>query len=100
MINSFEEIYDASSIKTLEGIEAIRMRPGMYCASVGLAGVHQITLEIISNVVDEYMNGHCTSCTVKIKDDDSVEIEDNGRGVPFGKAKDGSYKTAYWCKIR
>ena len=83
-------IYNADSIKTLEGIEAIRARPGMYCASVGLDGVQHITLEIISNAVDEYMNGHCSYCGVCVYPDDTIRIEDNGRGVPFGKAKDGS----------
>ena len=80
--------YDVKSIKTLEGIEAIRLRPGMYIGSVEQEGLHHITLEIISNVIDEYLNGHCTECTVKINE--FITITDNGRGVPFGKAKDGS----------
>lgn len=52
--------YGVKDIKTLEGIEAIRLRPGMYIGSVGPDGVRHITLEIISNAVDEYLNGHCT----------------------------------------
>ena len=81
--------YGVEDIKTLEGIEAIRLRPGMYIGSTGPEGVRHITLEIISNAVDEYLNGHCTECLIKVKDD-TIEIKDNGRGVPFGKAEDGS----------
>lgn len=62
----------------------------MYIGSTGPEGVKHITLEIISNCVDEYLNGHCTECNVVIKDNNEVSIKDNGRGVPFGKAADGS----------
>lgn len=82
--------YGVEDIKTLEGIEAIRLRPGMYIGSVGPSGVKQITLEIISNAVDEYLNGYCTECSVIIGKDNDVDIIDNGRGVPFGPAEDGS----------
>ena len=85
--------YGVKDIRTLEGIEAIRLRPGMYIGSVGPAGVRHITLEIISNAVDEYLNGHCTECSVEVGDLEKGEfivISDNGRGVPFGKAEDGS----------
>ena len=58
--------YGVKQIKTLEGIEAIRLRPGMYVGSVGPEGVRHITLEIISNAVDEYLNGHCTLCKVGV----------------------------------
>ena len=81
--------YGVNQIKTLEGIEAIRLRAGMYIGSVGPAGVRHITLEIISNVIDEYLNGHCTECAIVV-DDTGIEVRDNGRGVPFGKAEDGS----------
>ena len=82
--------YGVKDIKTLEGIEAIRLRPGMYIGSVGPAGVRHITLEIISNAVDEYLNGHCTECSIYVDKNGTIEIADNGRGVPFGKAEDGS----------
>lgn len=82
--------YGVEDIKTLEGIEAIRLRPGMYIGSVESDGVRQITLEIISNSVDEYLNGYCNKCDIVVTDDDEVTITDNGRGVPFGPAKDGS----------
>ena len=82
--------YGVKDIKTLEGIEAIRLRPGMYVGSTGNDGVRHITLEIISNAVDEYLNGHCTECEITVGTDGFITIEDNGRGVPFGKAEDGS----------
>ena len=81
--------YGVKDIKTLEGIEAIRLRPGMYIGSVGPAGVRHITLEIISNAVDEYLNGHCTECSIYVDKNGTIEIADNGRGVPFGKAEYG-----------
>lgn len=80
--------YGVKDIRTLEGIEAIRLRPGMYIGSTGLDGVRHITLEIVSNVVDEYLNGHCSTCKVEVGD--FITITDDGRGVPFGKAEDGS----------
>ncbi|MDV3428813.1 MAG: DNA topoisomerase IV subunit B [Bacillota bacterium] len=82
--------YGVKDIKTLEGIEAIRLRPGMYIGSTGPEGVKQITLEIISNAVDEYLNGYCTRCSIYVGAEDNITIIDNGRGIPFGKAKDGS----------
>lgn len=81
--------YNTKDIKTLEGIEAIRLRPGMYIGSTGPEGVQQITLEIISNAVDEYLNGACSEVNIAIEGN-RISIVDNGRGVPFGKAKDGS----------
>ena len=81
--------YGVNDIKTLEGIEAIRLRPGMYIGSTGPEGVKQITLEIISNAVDEYLMGYCTKCSVYVQDN-VITIIDNGRGIPFGKAEDGS----------
>ena len=85
--------YGVKQIKTLEGIEAVRLRPGMYIGSTGPEGVQHITLELISNVIDEYLNGCCTECTIQVGNLDKGEfivITDNGRGVPFGKAEDGS----------
>lgn len=84
------ENYGVKDIKTLEGIEAIRLRAGMYIGSVGPAGVRHITLEIISNVIDEYLNGYCTKCNIEVTENDVVTVMDDGRGVPFGKATDGS----------
>lgn len=81
--------YGVKDIKTLEGIEAIRLRSGMFVGSVGPEGVRHITLEIISNAIDEYLNGACSEVNITV-DGDLIRVSDNGRGVPFGKAKDGS----------
>ena len=81
--------YGVEDIKTLEGIEAIRLRPGMYIGSTGPEGVKQITLEIISNAVDEYLMGYCTNCSIYVQED-VITVIDNGRGIPFGPAEDGS----------
>lgn len=83
-----QDNYGVKDIKTLEGIEAIRLRPGMYIGSTGPEGVQHITLEIISNVVDEYLNGYCTKCKIGVGN--YITVADDGRGVPFGKAEDGS----------
>ena len=82
--------YGIKHITTLEGIDAIRKRPGMYISSTDVNGVHQLLLEILSNAIDEYLAGECTKITVKINADNSILVTDNGRGIPFGKAKDGS----------
>ena len=83
--------YGVKDIQTLEGIEAIRLRAGMYIGSVGPEGVRHITLEIISNAVDEYLNGACNRIVVSYNTTKNlIRVIDNGRGVPFGKAKDGS----------
>ena len=89
-LNKNTAAYGVEQIETLEGMDAIRLRPGMYVGSVGPAGVKHITLEIISNAVDEYLNGHCSLCQIKYDKNDTIIVKDNGRGVPFGKAKDGS----------
>lgn len=81
--------YGVEQIKTLEGIEAIRTRPGMYVGSVGLDGIHHITLEIISNIIDEYLNGHCSKGMVLLGKSGDITIVDNGRGIPVGKRADG-----------
>lgn len=80
--------YSAKDIKTLEGIEAIRLRAGMYIGSVSAEGISQITLEIISNAIDEYLNGACNHVDITIVDD-VITVSDNGRGVPFGKNEKG-----------
>ena len=83
--------YGVKDIQTLDGIDAIRLRAGMYIGSVGPEGVRHITLEIISNAVDEYLNGACNRIVVSYNTSKNlIRIIDNGRGVPFGKAEDGS----------
>ncbi len=74
--------YNASSITVLEGLEAVRRRPGMYIGSTGRTGLNHLIYEIVDNSVDEYMAGACTKIEVSLEDDGSVIVTDNGRGLP------------------
>ena len=106
--------YNAQDIKVLEGLEAVRMRPGMYIGSVSTKGLNHLIYEIVDNAVDEHLNGYCDSIWVTLEKDGSATIRDNGRGVPVdmhpkglpaarivyttlhagGKFDDGAYKTS------
>lgn len=76
--------YSVGDIKVMEGLEAVRMRPGMYIGSTGMRGLHHMLWEIVDNAVDEAANGYADTISVTIERDESVTVEDNGRGIPVG----------------
>ncbi|MCD8023558.1 MAG: ATP-binding protein, partial [Lachnospiraceae bacterium] len=87
--DSAGQVYDASSIAVLEGLEAVRRRPGMYIGSVSRKGLNHLIYEIVDNSVDEHLAGYCTQIEVYLEKDGSATVQDNGRGIPVGMHEKG-----------
>ena len=97
-MEKFEHEYGAEQIQVLEGLEAVRKRPGMYIGSVSIRGLHHLVYEIVDNCVDEALAGYCTEIDIKIEPGNIISVQDNGRGIPVAihpKTKISAAETVY-----
>ena len=88
--------YDADSISVLEGLEAVRKRPGMYIGSVSTKGLNHLIYEIVDNSVDEHLAGYCTQIEVYLEKDGSCTVTDNGRGIPVDMHGKGCLRNVWY----